>query len=143
MYLPGDRLCFVRIHKMEKTIKQEILVDPILEDKTRKTFERISENLHILANDPSLAFYRLQENTRRSMPRIIERRVEAEKLQHELQGNCYDIEYAIDQINTMKSTVPTFKHILELAKAVVSLRQKLTYLKNKRSALVQEVQSDS
>lgn len=59
-------------------------------------FERISENLHILANDPSLAFYRLQENTRRSMPRIIERRVEAEKLQHELQGNCYDIEYAIE-----------------------------------------------
>lgn len=29
--------------------------------------EKISENMHIIANDPSLAFYRLQEHIRKGM----------------------------------------------------------------------------
>lgn len=57
--------------------------------------ERISENMHILANEPSLAYYRLQENIRKSLPPMIDKRIEAEKLHHDLQGNIYDLEYAI------------------------------------------------
>lgn len=51
--------------------------------------------MHILANEPSLAYYRLQENIRKSLPSMIDKRFEAEKMQQDLQGSIYDLEYAI------------------------------------------------
>lgn len=57
--------------------------------------ERISENMHIVANEPSLAFYRLQEHVRKALTPMVDRRVEVTKLQYELQGRCYDVEYAV------------------------------------------------
>lgn len=51
--------------------------------------------MHILANEPSLAYYRLQENIRKSLPHMIDKRIEAEKFQRDLQGSIYDLEYAI------------------------------------------------
>ena len=57
--------------------------------------EKISENMHIIANEPSLAFYRIQEHVRKVIPLIVERRAEVVQLQQDLQGKCYDMEYAI------------------------------------------------
>lgn len=54
--------------------------------------------MHILANEPSLAYYRLQENIRKSLPNMIDKRIEAEKLQRDLQGSIYDLEYAIKYV---------------------------------------------
>lgn len=51
--------------------------------------------MHIIANEPSLAFYRLQEHVRKALNPMVDRRVDVNKLQQELQGRCYDIEYAI------------------------------------------------
>lgn len=51
--------------------------------------------MHIVANEPSLAFYRLQEHVRKSLPPMVENRVEVIKLHRELQGHCYDVEYAV------------------------------------------------
>lgn len=68
-----------------------ICSDPVLEEKVKKceyeivnhnelhngknillfpffaASEKISENLHIVANDPSLAFYRIQEHIRKGL----------------------------------------------------------------------------
>jgi len=57
--------------------------------------ERISENMHIVANEPSLAFYRLQEHVRKALPPMVDKRVEVLQLHRELQGRCYDVEYAV------------------------------------------------
>lgn len=51
--------------------------------------------MHIVANEPSLAFYRLQEHVRKSLPPMVENRAEVIKLHQELQGHCYDVEYAV------------------------------------------------
>jgi hypothetical protein len=51
--------------------------------------------MHIVANEPSLAFYRLQEHVRKALPPMVEKRVEVTKLHLELQGRCYDVEYAV------------------------------------------------
>lgn len=37
--------------------------------------EKISENLHIFANEPSLACYRLQEHIHKSLPQLVLKRV--------------------------------------------------------------------
>lgn len=51
--------------------------------------------MHIVANEPSLAFYRLQEHVRKALNPMVDRRVDVKKLNQELLGRCYDIEYAI------------------------------------------------
>ena len=51
--------------------------------------------MHILVNDPSLALYRMQEHIRKSLPPTVERRAEVLQLHQQLQGHCYDAEYAI------------------------------------------------
>ncbi|XP_046144413.1 BLOC-1-related complex subunit 8 homolog [Osmia lignaria lignaria] len=68
--------------------------DQELETKVKKATERISENMHIVANEPSLAFYRLQEHVRKALPPMVEKRVEVLALQQQLLGRCYDVEYA-------------------------------------------------
>ncbi|KAJ8970007.1 hypothetical protein NQ314_001436 [Rhamnusium bicolor] len=50
--------------------------DSDLEVKVRKSTERISENMHIVANEPSLAFYRLQEHVRKALNPMVDRRVD-------------------------------------------------------------------
>lgn len=57
--------------------------------------ERISENMHIVANEPSLAFYRLQEHVRKALNPMVDRKMEVQKLHTELVGRIYDMEYAI------------------------------------------------
>ncbi|VDP13997.1 unnamed protein product [Soboliphyme baturini] len=43
--------------------------------------ENVSEGLHILANDPSLGLYRLQEHVRKTTPALIERKTDQTKPQ--------------------------------------------------------------
>lgn len=50
--------------------------------------------MHIVANEPSLAFYRLQQHVRKALNPMVELRADVEKLHSELQGHCYDMEYA-------------------------------------------------
>ena len=57
--------------------------------------ERMSENIHISANEPSLAVYRLQEHVRRACPPMVSRRQHVLTLNTQLQGACYDVEYAL------------------------------------------------
>ncbi|KAH9380215.1 hypothetical protein HPB48_003303 [Haemaphysalis longicornis] len=70
-------------------------VDLELEQRVKGTCGRISENVHIFANEPSLACYRLQEHVRKSLQPAVERRLQMAELRQELRGKCYDLDYAI------------------------------------------------
>jgi len=37
--------------------------------------EKLSENIHIVANEPSLAFFRIQEHVRKTMPPLVDKKV--------------------------------------------------------------------
>ncbi|KAF4532277.1 hypothetical protein B566_EDAN007249 [Ephemera danica] len=103
MLLAATAVCLYVLIKVD-TIIQSPLVremapstvpDPELELKVKKASERISENMHIVANEPSLAFYRVQEHVRKALPPMVGKRVEVRRLHQELQGRCYDLEYAL------------------------------------------------
>lgn len=100
-------------------------VDLELESRVKKASERISENMHIVANEPSLAFYRLQEHVRKSLPPMVENRVEVIKLHRELQGHCYDVEYAVSAVKSMEEAGPHFENMKELIKSATNYRQQL------------------
>lgn len=65
--------------------------------------ERVSENMHVVANEPSLALYRLQEHVRKALPFMVEKRGEFSQLHDQLQGRCYDVDYAIRYRTVTKS----------------------------------------
>jgi hypothetical protein len=106
--------------------------DSDLEVKVRKATERISENMHIVANEPSLAFYRLQEHVRKALNPMVDRRVDVNNLHQELQGHCYDIEYAVSAIKSMSKAEDSFKNIQDNLKNAIFLKQQLKYEESRK-----------
>ncbi|XP_076245720.1 BLOC-1-related complex subunit 8 homolog isoform X2 [Calliopsis andreniformis] len=107
--------------------------DQELETKVKKATERISENMHIVANEPSLAFYRLQEHVRKALPPMVEKRVEVLALQQQLLGKCYDVEYAVSAIKGMHGAGKSFENTLEFIKSAMFYKQQLKYEEQRRS----------
>ncbi|XP_064101056.1 BLOC-1-related complex subunit 8-like [Macrobrachium nipponense] len=97
--------------------------DPDLEVKVKKALERVSENIHISANEPSLAVYRLQEHVRRALPPTVTRRQHVTSLHSQLQGACYDVEYALGAVRGMQDSNEKFLSLVELLKNSIFLRQ--------------------
>jgi len=111
--------------------------DSELENKVKKTSERICENLHIVANEPSLAFYRIAEHVRKALPPTVESRTEVKRLNQQLQGAFYDAEYGLQTVKSMEGSLPHLTNIQELLKNAIFLQQQLKYeqtRKNKRDA---------
>ncbi|XP_035912871.1 BLOC-1-related complex subunit 8 homolog [Anopheles stephensi] len=106
--------------------------DPELQAKVKKTTEKISENMHIIANEPSLAFYRIQEHVRKVIPLIVDRRAEVVQLQQDLQGKCYDMEYAISAVKDIEAADTSLKNVQELLKNAIFLKQQLKYVESRR-----------
>lgn len=94
--------------------------------------EKVSENVHILANEPSLALYRIQENVRKVVPVIIEKRSDVEKLRNELNGICFDIDYSLETLKSIENADEPLKNIQESLKNAIFLRQQLKYEESRR-----------
>lgn len=94
--------------------------------------EKISENVHIVANEPSLAFYRIQENVRKVVPVMIEKRGDVMKLKEDLQGVCYDLEYSVEAVKSIDAAEEPLKNIQELLKNAIFLKQQLKYEETRR-----------
>ncbi|XP_067122480.1 BLOC-1-related complex subunit 8 homolog [Centruroides vittatus] len=102
-------------------------VDTELDYKVKKSCEKISENLHIVANEPSLACYRLQEHIRKSLPQLVEKRLEVNTVHQELQGKCYDLEYSVSALKSIQGSQQHFLNIQELIKNAMFMKQQLSY----------------
>jgi len=101
--------------------------DSELENRVKKTSERICENLHIVANEPSLALYRISEHVRKALPPTVESRGEVKRLGGELRGAYYDAEYGLQTVQALEGAVPHLTGIQELLKNAIFLQQQLKY----------------
>ncbi|CAF0815524.1 unnamed protein product [Rotaria sordida] len=86
--------------------------DPDIEAKVRSSLRSINETIQSNANEPSLAFYRIQEHVRRSLPTMIQKRIELENLHDRMNGLIFDIEYSVDAV---KSLVTCDEHLNNIA----------------------------
>ncbi|XP_050540475.1 BLOC-1-related complex subunit 8 homolog [Daktulosphaira vitifoliae] len=111
----------------------DIIHDPDLQNKARRATEILSENLHFVANEPSLAFYRIQEHVRKSVPPMIEKRIQVQKLQKDLQGHYYDVEYALGAVNSIKNSEKSLNNIQEQLKSALFLSQQIKYEHTRRN----------
>ncbi|XP_054156792.1 BLOC-1-related complex subunit 8-like [Oppia nitens] len=104
--------------------------DSDLAKKTKKTCEKISENMYILGNEPSLACFRIQEHCHKSVPQLMDKMNDMKKLQNRLKGNFFDLEYSIGALKSMSGTECHFQNIQELLKNSVFLKQQIDYEEN-------------
>jgi len=107
--------------------------DSELENKVKKTSERICENLHIIANEPSLAFYRIAEHVRKALPPTVESRAEVKRLNQQLTGAFYDAEYGLETVKGMDRAAPHLNNVQELLKNAIFLQQQLKYEQGRKS----------
>ncbi|KAE8749995.1 hypothetical protein FOCC_FOCC003119 [Frankliniella occidentalis] len=108
-------------------------LDSELETRIKKGTEKISENMHIVANEPSLAFYRLQEHVRKSLPPMVEKRVEVLHLNQDLQGCLYDVEYGVSAVKSIEKAQASFSNIKDLMKSALTFKQQLKQEELKRN----------
>lgn len=107
--------------------------DQELNSKVRRACERISENVHICANEPSLAFYRLAEHVRKALPPTVESRVQVKRLHQQLLGVYYDAEYGLESVKNIDEASPHLSNIQDLLKNSIFLQQQIKYENARKS----------
>ncbi|XP_074649763.1 BLOC-1-related complex subunit 8 homolog [Tubulanus polymorphus] len=107
--------------------------NPDLDHKVRKATEKFSDSLHIVANEPSVAFYRIQEHIRKSLPQLVDERHEIEDLHQSVQGSCFDMEYAIGAVKGMHNSSVHFQNIQDLLKNSMFMKQQIEYENSRKN----------
>ncbi|KAK3602339.1 hypothetical protein CHS0354_013331 [Potamilus streckersoni] len=105
--------------------------DQELEIRTRKA-DKFSECLHVVANEPSLAFFRIQEHVRKSLPQLVEQKHEINEIQQKVQGCCFDAEYATNAVKNLQKSSVHFQNIQDLLKNAMFMKQQIDYEETKR-----------
>jgi len=101
-----------------------------------KACEKITENLYILGNEPSLACYRIQEHCHKSVPQLVDKMGDMKRIQSRLKGNFYDLEYSISALKSMSGTEQYFQNVQELLKNSVFLKQQIDYEESVRQRVL-------
>ncbi|KAK3602338.1 hypothetical protein CHS0354_013331 [Potamilus streckersoni] len=104
--------------------------DQELEIRTRKA-DKFSECLHVVANEPSLAFFRIQEHVRKSLPQLVEQKHEINEIQQKVQGCCFDAEYATNAVKNLQKSSVHFQNIQDLLKNAMFMKQQIDYEETK------------
>ncbi|XP_078689985.1 BLOC-1-related complex subunit 8-like isoform X2 [Branchiostoma floridae x Branchiostoma belcheri] len=101
------------------------LVDPETEYKTKKVTERFSENLHIIANEPSLALFRLQEHVHKSLPQLAEQKHDLQSIENQVKGAVYDTQYAISAVEAVQRSSQPLSNISDLLREASFYKERL------------------
>ncbi|CAF0932682.1 unnamed protein product [Didymodactylos carnosus] len=119
--------------KKSVTMSKNIIIrpDPDTSAKVQSAIRLLSETMQINANEPSLAFYRIQEHIRKTYPAIVQKQRELENLQVQIDGLVFDIEYSMEAVKTILNSECHFSNIqTQLQKAI--LLQKQIHLLNQQ-----------
>uniref|UniRef100_A0A673TP26 BLOC-1 related complex subunit 8 n=1 Tax=Suricata suricatta TaxID=37032 RepID=A0A673TP26_SURSU len=73
--------------------------------KGKKVTDKFTESVYVLANEPSVALYRLQEHVRRSLPELAQHKADMQRWEEQSQGAIYTVEYACRSATQLLHTV--------------------------------------
>ncbi|XP_046856614.1 BLOC-1-related complex subunit 8 homolog isoform X2 [Xenia sp. Carnegie-2017] len=97
--------------------------------KVVKVTDKFSETVHLMLNDPSMGLYRIQEHVKRSVPELVEKKIELQNLNSSLQGASYDVEYSLKTVKSIDWS-PHFTIIQECLKSAIASKTNLQRLES-------------
>ncbi|XP_038632676.1 BLOC-1-related complex subunit 8 isoform X6 [Scyliorhinus torazame] len=101
--------------------------------KVKKVTEKFTESMYFLANEPSLALYRLQEHVRRSLPELVQHKTDMQGVEEQCQGAIYTVEYACSAVKSMSNSGAYFKNIEGLLRRAISIKDQMSSLQSRRA----------
>ncbi|OPJ86670.1 protein MEF2BNB [Patagioenas fasciata monilis] len=99
--------------------------EPEMQLKVKKVTDKFTESMYVLANEPSVALYRLQEHVRRSLPELAQHKSDMQSWEEQSQGAIYTVEYACSAIKNMTDSSVYFKSIDSLLKHAIAMKEQL------------------
>ncbi|KAK4807937.1 hypothetical protein QYF61_016168 [Mycteria americana] len=98
----------------------------------RALTDKFTESMYVLANEPSVALYRLQEHVRRSLPELAQHKSDMQSWEEQSQGAIYTVEYACSAIKNMTDSSVYFKSIDSLLKHAIAMKDQLNAAQGRR-----------
>lgn len=95
--------------------------------------------MYFLANEPSVALYRLQEHVRRSLPELVQHKTDMQGVEEQCQGAIYTVEYACSAVKSMSNSAAYFKNIEGLLRQAISIKDQMSSLQSRSSVVTQAV----
>ncbi|XP_031572445.1 BLOC-1-related complex subunit 8 homolog isoform X2 [Actinia tenebrosa] len=105
---------------------------PETEFRLKKVSEKFIESIHLMVNEPSVGLFRIHEHVRRSVPQIVDKKLEMQNFQKKIHGVCYDLDYSIRTVQSMQK-IPHFTIIQECLRSAIASKQNLDAAKNQRT----------
>uniref|UniRef100_UPI00398F574C BLOC-1-related complex subunit 8 isoform X1 n=1 Tax=Pristiophorus japonicus TaxID=55135 RepID=UPI00398F574C len=103
--------------------------------KVKKVTDKFTESMYFLANEPSVALYRLQEHVRRSLPELVQHKTDMQGVEEQCQGAIYTVEYACSAVKSMSNSGAYFKNIEGLLRQAISIKDQMSSLQSRRQFL--------
>lgn len=103
--------------------------------KVKRVTDKFTESMYVLANEPSIALYRLQEHVRRSLPELVQHKTDMQSWEEQSQGAIYTVEYACSAVKSMTNSSLYFKNIDGLLRQAISLKEQISSSQG-RSAVI-------
>ncbi|XP_026091678.1 BLOC-1-related complex subunit 8 isoform X3 [Carassius auratus] len=94
--------------------------------------DKFTESMYVLANEPSIALYRLQEHVRRSLPELVQHKTDMQSWEEQSQGAIYTVEYACSAVKSMTNSSLYFKNIDGLLRQAISLKEQIGSTQGRR-----------
>ncbi|XP_078115421.1 BLOC-1-related complex subunit 8 isoform X1 [Sander vitreus] len=88
--------------------------------------DKFTESMYVLANEPSVALYRLQEHVRRSLPELVQHKTDMQSWEEQSQGAIYSVEYACSAVKSMTNSSLYFKNIDGLLRQAISMKEQIS-----------------
>ncbi|XP_076818673.1 BLOC-1-related complex subunit 8-like [Clavelina lepadiformis] len=85
-----------------------------LDVKAKRGCDGINKSVHIIANEPSLGLYRIQQHARKTLPKVVASDDQMKEAEKQLEGLVYDTSAALDVVKTIAESDKTFTQIEEL-----------------------------
>uniref|UniRef100_A0A7N4V7G0 BLOC-1 related complex subunit 8 n=1 Tax=Sarcophilus harrisii TaxID=9305 RepID=A0A7N4V7G0_SARHA len=94
--------------------------------------DKFTESVYVLANEPSVALYRLQEHVRRSLPELAQHKSDMQSWEEQSQGAIYTVEYACSAVKNLMDSSIHFRSIEGLLKQAISIKDQMNSSQGRR-----------
>uniref|UniRef100_A0A8C4QFC7 BLOC-1 related complex subunit 8 n=1 Tax=Eptatretus burgeri TaxID=7764 RepID=A0A8C4QFC7_EPTBU len=100
-------------------ISAETMEDPEMRQKAKKVTDRVTESVLILAQEPSVGLFRLQEHILKSLPELVDLKVSFQEIYEKCNGVIYDVEYTTSPLQGIERSNAVFSNVESLLRQAI------------------------